>query len=360
MGLLDDPPFLLSHPDAVLLVQRLTDLLGDKVRARNVARLSGINEGDVDWTAGPMAEVWPGLLQVAARERKLRVLVERAHDAEPAEELFDRLVSESANVVAVITVSPADLWGTPRLWRTEAMIDRAELRDNLRAMLDPDGYRALFVTGVGAGTGKSHTRRYMSYLAEKGQLPRLRIIDNSRRAGTPMSVQEVAQLVASTLTGDKAPKFDLVAQQESIVTQFRGWLNEVSATFADPIWLVFDGFTTDTASASALQLIHDLAVSVAEYQLGLMRVAVCGFDGVVPMCPGALREPLRHPTDEDVKAFFKRMSKVLRPVESDDAAVDLVFDDFVGRSGAVRDRPLTELGPSALAFALEVYGAVTT
>lgn len=357
MSLLDDPPFSLAHPDAVTLVERLNLLLPNKAQVINLANASEIKQADVDWD-GPMAQVWPPLLEEAARKGKLRLLVTKVAEAVPDEPFFEALLEGTATIVPVGSVAPEDIWATARLWKTDALIDRADLRQNVRAMIDPDGQRALLVTGQ-TGMGKSHTRRFISYLAEKGQLPRVRVLDNSRRAGPPMTVQELAQLVASTVAGEDAPKFDLVAQPESIVTQFKGWLSNVSASFWDPVWIVFDGFTSETATAPALQLIHDLAASVAERELGPMRVAVLGFDGPAPIYAGIVCEPLRHPTPDEVKAFFKRMSVTLQGVESDAAAIDEVYERFVQKGGPIEDRPLAELGPSALKRALEVYGGAT-
>ena len=353
MGLLDDQPYQQTHPDAVRLLLVLTKHLWDSDEAKVLVLASGIDGGRIFW-GQPMADAWPYVLQEAGRVGRLRRLVEKAAAAVPAEPLFAELLRQSA--VPVPAATTEDVWVTARLWTTDALIDRGELRDHVRAMRQRDGQRALLVMGE-EGTGKSHTHRFMNYLSDRGEIPRVWIIDNSRRAGPAMTVQELAQLVASTLAGMDAPTFDLVAQAESIAARFRGWLIHESENFTDTMWIVFDGFTAQTATAPALQLIHDLVAAVADRQLGMMRVAVLGFGDDASRYHGALREPLRHPTDDEVRAFFKRMSKTLQGVEADDDAVEELFTDFVAKGGPVGGRKLCELGPSALAQAVAVFGA---
>ncbi len=110
--------------------------------------------------------------------------------------------------------------------------------------------------------------------------------------------------------------YDLVAQEQSVVTQFRGWLQGVSSSMTPQEWIVFDGFSSETASGPALQLIHDLGLAAADYLLGPLRVTVCGYEGSPPLASGALSESLRAPTEEEVKDFFDSMSR------SADAAPD--------------------------------------
>ncbi|BDZ54107.1 hypothetical protein [Agromyces marinus] len=370
MGVLDDLPFDETDPDAQALVELLRDQVG-KDQAKMYAGASGVPHDEVDWD-GPMALVWPRIIRVAVAHRRLRTLVLAVYQEAQGLDLLARLIEQPATAAPAAPADdgPAgdgsggpgsgvpDPWDTPRLWRREAMIGRARLRDRVREMIARDGDRALLITGD-HGSGKSNSRRFMSWLAESEVLPKVHVLDNSRRAGSPMDAQELAVWVASTLAGAQAPSFDLVAQPESIVTQFRGWLSSVTSEFDAPVWLVFDGFTSENTTAPGLQLIHDLAASVADRQLDRLRVAVCGFEGVEPGYPGAMVEPLEHPTDAEVKAFFKRMSVLLEHSASDDDAIEVLFAEFEGRGGPVAARALAELGPSALELANEVYGGAS-
>ena len=354
MSLLSEQ-FFAGHRDAVLLVARLSALVGDKGAAVTMVEASGIGMGLVDWD-GPMADVWPRVLSVAATHGRLRNLVEGAFARLPAEPLFARLLDEDA-APAGIVIAETDAWLTPRLWTTYAMIDRTTLRDKLQAMRTVQGHRALLVVGP-KSTGTSHTRRFLSYLSDIKSLSRVVVIDNSLRAGTPITVQELAQKIAWAVVGKEAPKFDLVAQPESVASQFHDWLTGVVADQQEPIWLVFDEFTADTATAPAAKLIHDLATVAADYRLGAVRVVICGYQGPTLTYPGAVTEAISRPTSEDVKLFFTRMSELLTGVPSDGDAIDVMFDQFEQEGGRVDERPIVELGPSALDFASKVFEAV--
>jgi hypothetical protein len=354
MGILDDRPLVETNPDVERLVKVLTQHFWEQSTAVPVVK-SIVDAGTIDWH-GSMAEVWPRLVVAAAGVGRLREVVVRAADIVPAEPLFIRLIAEHTGGGSP-AAADIDYWLTPRLWTTHAMIDRASVRQKLKSMQGADGQRALLVVGK-KDTGTSHVRRYMTYLSEKGYLSRVFTIDNAIRAGTPISVLELAQWIAVMVVGDDAPKFDVAAQPDSIATQFRTWFSGVAARMADPVWLVFDNFTRDSASEAALKLIRDLATAAADNQLGTMRVTVCGYEGAAPAYPGAALEPTDHPTADDLKVFFREMSKVLTGQESGDEAIDLLVERFVADGGAIESRPITELGPSALAFASLVYSPV--
>jgi hypothetical protein len=303
-----------------------------------------------------MEDVWPRVVKVAADRGRLRSLVEQAAAVVPAELLFSRLLEED-DLSAAVAASRPNAWQTPRLWTTFAMIDRAPLRRQLEKMQNVDGQRALLVVGQ-RQTGKSHARRFISYLSDIKFLPRVVIIDNSVRAGTPITVQELAQKIAWAVVGRDAPKFDLIAQPESIASRFHDWLSGVIAEIDEPVWLVFDQFTPDKTTAPASQLIEDLATMAADYRLGPMRVVVCGYAGSVIPYPGAATDSIVHPSPDEVKLFFKRMSALLTGVTSEDAAIEVMFNEFVSQGGRVEDRSIAELGPSALAFATKIFEAV--
>lgn len=347
--------FFVEHPDARLLVARLTDLIGQQPQAVTLVGASGIRPGWVDWQGG-MEDVWPRVLKVAADRGRLRSLVQQAALLVPEEPLFARLLDEDTRPTA-LAINRPNAWQTPRLWTTFAMIDRAPLRMQLERMQNVDGQRALLVVGE-RQTGKSHARRFLSYLSEIRILPRVVIIDNSLRAGTPITVQELAQKVAWAVAGVDAPKFDLVAQPESIASRFHDWLSGVIAEIDEPVWLVFDQFTPDKTSAPAMQLIADLATNAADYRLGPMRVVVCGYSGAAIPYPGAATDSVTHPSSDEVRLFFKRMSELLTGVASEDEAIEVMFEAFVAQGGLVEDRPIAELGPSALAFATKIFEPV--
>lgn len=360
-----DLNFYSRNNDVGRLATQLAIFVELQQEAQSMAINSGIPLHLVDWT-GRMLDVWPRVVKVAAELGCLRSLVEQAAAMVPEEPLFARLLEEddlstttavilpNSNLAAPIDESSPDAWQTPRLWKTFAMIDRAPLRMQLERMKDIDGHRALLVVGQ-RQTGKSHARRFLSYLSDIRVLPRVVVIDNSVRAGTPISVQELAQKIAWAVVGMDAPAFDLVAQQESISYRFHDWLSAVIANRDEQLWLVFDQFTPDKTTAPAAQLIEDLATMAADYKLGPLRVVVCGYAGSAIHYPGAVTDSISHPSADEVKQFFKRMSTLLTGQTSEDAAIEVMFNEFVSQGGPVEDRSIAELGPSAFAFANQIF-----
>lgn len=360
--------FYFGNPDAGRLVTRLATFVVVQQEAQTMVEACGIPLGLIDWT-GRMVDVWPRVVKVAAERGRLRDLVEQAASAVPEEPLFARLLEQDDLPAKMVGSGPngalssdrvgslSDAWQTPRLWKTVPMIDRAPLRTQLKKMQDIDGQRALLVVGQ-RQTGKSHARRFLSYLSDMRVLPRVVIIDNSVRAGTPITVQELAQKIAWAVVGRDAPSFDLVAQPESVAYRFLDWLPAVIAQSDEPLWLVFDQFTPDKTTAPATQLIEDLTTMAADYKLGPLRIVICGYTGSAIPFAGAATDSISHPSPDEVKLFFKRMSTLLTGETSEDAAIEIMFNEFVAQGGPVEDRSIAELGPSALAFATRIFEAV--
>ena len=356
MGILAVVPFDPRHPDAARLLLVLNANMGSKATAKTTANNSGVPEAQVDWD-GPMVEVWPRLLLRASLLGCLRTLVEEVSKVIAAEPFLKQLLDEPDTPAAAAADGDGDdLFLTPLLWDDEPMIDRADLRATVKKMLGRNSRRALLVTGSDC-VGKTQTQRFISYLAENGQVGQVLPIDNSRRAGAPIDVPELAQWIASTLLGADAPSFDEYAQSDTLVKRFWGWLTFEAGRLPASVWLLFDGFTNTTATAAAMQLVTDITRAAADRKLGTIRVAVLGFSGSADLIDGAICDALRQPTDDEVRAFFARLAVLVRKQELSPAVIDGLFDTFVAQGGAVAGRPLRELGPSALSLALETYGA---
>ncbi|MGV1007178.1 MAG: hypothetical protein ACOYBY_01060 [Dermatophilaceae bacterium] len=351
MGILAVVPFDPRHPDAPRLLHVLNATMGSKAKAKSTATRSGVPEAQVDWD-GPMVDVWPRLLLQASVLGRLRALINEVATVISDEPFLKQLLEQPD--------APADdgddLFQTPLLWDDEPMIDRADLRATVKKMLGKNSRRALLVTGSDC-VGKTQTQRFISYLAENGQVGQVLPVDNSRRAGAPIDVPELAQWIASTLLGADAPSFDEYAQSETLVKRFWGWLTYEAGRLPASVWLLFDGFTNTTATAAAMALVTDITRAAADRKLGTIRVAVLGFTGSADLIDGALCDTLRQPTDDEVRAFFARLALLVRKQQLSPAVINGLFDTFVAQGGTVDRRPLRELGPTALALAIETYGA---
>jgi hypothetical protein len=384
MGLLDDRPFDPSNPRAQYLLDRLGALYNENKPIRAFAIAAGVQLNHVYWEQ--RAELlWPELLAVAADEGCLRLLITAVmqHPDSAAEKLFRELVNEPWYAVGVpvrVTVGAAAVgpgvmgtalrggggadvaFETSVLFDDLPLIDRQDLRDNVRRMVGQGGRRTLLVQG-GKGMGKTYTRQFIRYVSERRAVsgPRYSVgpVDASTRAGSPIDVRELVDMVALYVVGTTPPNFDPTAQPQTVVTLFRTWLiSEAEKLDTEPVrWLIFDGFDSTTATSAALQLVAELAESASTRDLGPVRVIVLGFDDPLAQPDQALVEPLRHPSDDDVKAFFSGLGEKLQGVRPDDDAIELLFDNFTRQGGPIADRQLCELGPSAFDFALTVFGA---
>jgi hypothetical protein len=269
-----------------------------------------------------------------------------------------------ANPANAVGNAVGEMFMAAVLWDDVPFIDRKDLRNNVQRMIPEGGRRALLVNGA-KGTGKTHTRQFIRYVSEKAAAPnaakaKVTPVDAARRAGSPIDVRELADTVARFVVGEPAPNFDPTAQPQTVVWLFKDWLVAELAERGETQdrWLIFDGFDRTTATSAALQLVMELAQSAATRDLGSVRVIVLGYDDPLSEPDQALVEPLHHPTDADVRAFIAAYAARAQGVSPDTDAVDAVFDELVRTGGPIAGRQLCELGPSALALVLRVFGPV--
>ena len=385
MGYLDhqfDP----GTPAGQYVVERLGSRYFEKQPIQELALAAGVQRDQIFWDQ-KASQLWIDVLETAWKQQRLRLLFIAISQDAGADRIFQELAAEptdhevveippqsgqshqpaaGAAAVAGAVVAVADAVGAmftaAVLWDDVPLIDRTDLRGNVQRMLGPGGRRALLVNGP-SGAGKTYTRQFIRYVSENavpphGTTTRVSPVDASRRAGSPIDVRELADTVARFVVGEPAPNFDPTAQPQTVVWLFKDWLVAEVAAKGDlqDCWLVFDGFERRTATAAALQLVMELAQSAAVRDLGPVRVIVLGYDDPLSEPDQALVEPLRHPGDDDVKAFIRAYATRAQGIPPDADAVDAVFDELVSDGGPVATRPLVELGPSAFALCLDVFG----
>ncbi|WP_256795763.1 hypothetical protein [Terrabacter sp. Ter38] len=385
MGYLDhqfDP----GTPAGQYVVERLGSRYFEKQPIQELALAAGVQRDQIFWDQ-KASQLWIDVLETAWKQQRLRLLFIAISQDAGADRIFQELAAEptdhevveippqsgqshqpaaGAAAVAGAVVAVADAVGAmftaAVLWDDVPLIDRTDLRGNVQRMLGPGGRRALLVNGP-SGAGKTYTRQFIRYVSENavpphGTTTRVSPVDASRRAGSPIDVRELADTVARFVVGEPAPNFDPTAQPQTVVWLFKDWLVAEVAAKGDlqDCWLVFDGFERRTATAAALQLVMELAQSAAVRDLGRVRVIVLGYDDPLSEPDQALVEPLRHPGDDDVKSFIRAYATRAQGIPPDADAVDAVFDELVSDGGPVATRPLVELGPSAFALCLDVFG----
>jgi hypothetical protein len=390
MGYLDhrfDP----GTPAGQYVVERLGSRYFEKQPIQELALAAGVQPDQIFWEQ-KASQLWIDVLETAWKQQRLRLLFIAISQDAGADRIFQDLAAEPsdhevveippqsgqsgqsdqsapsqpavAGAVAAVAEAVGAMFTAAVLWDDVPLIDRTDLRGHVQRMLGPGGRRALLVRGP-SGAGKTHTRQFIRYVSENavppnGTKPKVSPVDAARRAGSPIDVRELADTVARFVVGEPAPNFDPTAQPQTVVWLFKDWLVAEVAAKGDiqDCWLVFDGFDRTTATAAALQLVMELAQSAAVRDLGPVRVIVLGYDDPLSEPDQALVEPLRHPGDDDVKAFIRAYATRAQGISPGADAVDAVFDELVSDGGPVADRRLVELGPSAFALCLDVFGAL--
>jgi len=390
MGYLDhrfDP----GTPAGQYVVERLGSRYFEKQPIQELALAAGVQRDQIFWEQ-KASQLWIDVLETAWKQQRLRLLFIAISQDAGADRIFQDLAAEPsdhevveippqsgqsgqsdqsapsqpavAGAVAAVAEAVGAMFTAAVLWDDVPLIDRTDLRGHVQRMLGPGGRRALLVRGP-SGAGKTHTRQFIRYVSENavppnGTKPKVSPVDAARRAGSPIDVRELADTVARFVVGEPAPNFDPTAQPQTVVWLFKDWLVAEVAAKGDiqDCWLVFDGFDRTTATAAALQLVMELAQSAAVRDLGPVRVIVLGYDDPLSEPDQALVEPLRHPGDDDVKAFIRAYATRAQGISPGADAVDAVFDELVSDGGPVADRRLVELGPSAYALCLDVFGAL--
>jgi len=386
MGYLDhqfDP----GTPAGQYVVERLGSRYFEKQPIQELALAAGVQRDQIFWDQ-KASQLWIDVLETAWKQQRLRLLFIAISKDAGADRIFQELAAEPtdhevveippqsglsqqpaaagaaavAGAVAAVADAVGAMFTAAVLWDDVPLIDRTDLRGHVQRMLGPGGRRALLVNGP-SGAGKTYTRQFIRYVSENavppdGTTTKVSPVDASRRAGSPIDVRELADTVARFVVGEPAPNFDPTAQPQTVVWLFKDWLVAEVAAKGDlrDCWLVFDGFERTTATAAALQLVMELAQSAAVRDLGPVRVIVLGYDDPLSEPDQALVEPLRHPGDDDVKAFIRAYATRAQGIAPDADAVDAVFDELVSDGGPVATRQLVELGPSAFALCLDVFG----
>jgi hypothetical protein len=390
MGYLDhrfDP----GTPAGQYVVERLGSRYFEKQPIQELALAAGVQPDQIFWEQ-KASQLWIDVLETAWKQQRLRLLFIAISQDAGADRIFQDLAAEPsdhevveippqsgqsgqsdqsapsqpavAGAAAAVAEAVGAMFTAAVLWDDVPLIDRTDLRGHVQRMLGPGGRRALLVRGP-SGAGKTHTRQFIRYVSENavppnGTKPKVSPVDAARRAGSPIDVRELADTVARFVVGEPAPNFDPTAQPQTVVWLFKDWLVAEVAAKGDiqDCWLVFDGFDRTTATAAALQLVMELAQSAAVRDLGPVRVIVLGYDDPLSEPDQALVEPLRHPGDDDVKAFIRAYATRAQGISPGADAVDAVFDELVSDGGPVADRRLVELGPSAFALCLDVFGTL--
>jgi Effector-associated domain 1 len=271
----------------------------------------GIQEIHVDWD-GAVIDVWPRVLEVTAKQGRLRALIEAllddqnyaqvrvqiqaVLDAAQTETLFEQSQGAVSPVLATVVS------GRP-------FVNRKRLRDNLQTLFSDGGNRAMIVDGPPM-SGRSYSWVLVSHVARKTSAMPAYLFDLSTFKDTQMSPADVANIIAADLGWPK-PDDDPTSQPDTKARLLLGWLKNHLAGI-EPVCLVFDGLDGANLADATVSFIGDIAAAAGNDELSDCRVVLLAFGRALTnptVDPFVLREPrLADIPLADLTAFFQALA----------------------------------------------------
>jgi Effector-associated domain 1 len=283
----------------------------EKDEVRGFVQKIGVQDIYVNWD-GPVVDVWPRALEVAAKQGKLRALVDAlridqnyASVQSKIETLLDAADRETRIEQARGAV---DAW-LATVVSGRPFVNRTRLRDNLQTLFSDDGNRAMIVDGPPM-SGRSHTWVLVSHVARKAFGMRAYLFDLSTFKDTQMSPTDVAKIIAADL-GWPQPDVDPTSQDETKARVLLGWLKNQLEDLA-PVCLVFDGLDGANLADATVSFIGDIAAAAGNDELGDCRVVLLAFGRALKnqiVDPYVLREPpLADIPLTEITSFFQTLA----------------------------------------------------
>jgi hypothetical protein len=284
----------------------------DKDEIRGFVERIGVEEIRVDWD-GPVIEVWPRALEVAAKQGRLRTLVDALLVDPNYVQVQPRIQTllDAANIEKHIEQSRgADNACLATVVRGRPFVNRKRLRDNLQTLFSDDGNRAMIVDGPPT-SGRSYTWVLVSHVARKAFRLRAYLFDLSTFKDTQMSPTDVANIIAADLGWPK-PDIDPTSQDETKARVLLGWLKNQLEDI-DPVCLVFDGLDGANLADATVSFIGDIAAAAGNDELGDCRVVLLAFGRALKnpiVNPYVLREPqLAGIPLAEITSFFQALAR---------------------------------------------------
>ncbi|MFE9423760.1 effector-associated domain EAD1-containing protein [Kitasatospora sp. NPDC006697] len=330
---LDQPDFPTADPRAGRLLKLLMADYGMQTRARQLATLAGIANAEVSWERS-MAEVWPDLLELAARTGRLRPMVHAAAgEVHPSVRPFlaDLLAERPAPVRPGVDPFRSGLINNGK----RAFLNQSALRSRLRAMVADGPHRVLLVEG-GPRTGRTFTWFLIHHVLDsQGIVPcRIRIGEYTE----PVRVTELAEFFNQRFR-DWRVDIDRYAsedrQADGLVRQLKGRLSEerLASPGRPRHWLVFDDSEAVRFTEPALRVLVRLVEAVVEEEAAdRLRIVLLAHDGWLPqhLHWDVATERLGCVRVEDLRDFFLTLAEQAgRPIDAETAGalVAKVLDD---------------------------------
>ncbi|MET7405704.1 effector-associated domain EAD1-containing protein [Streptomyces parvulus] len=327
--LLDQPFFDSADPRACELLDVLLRVYDAKDAVRRFAESAGLLTAAIDWD-GPMADVWPRVLEHAASARKLRRLVEVVSE-DPnsgAYEIFKLLLNQEPPAM------DADPFGALLVGggRSRAFIDRAELREVLREMLHTEGGKVLIVEGD-PRSGKTWTWHLLCHVLGNRRIVPYKI--DLTAYEPPVEVHDIVAALEDQI-GWSMDEVDVYGSEDAKVRRLVNLTKQRTRALTEDHWLVFDGLAATDLAPPALRLVERLAEAVADGEMGThMHMVLIAYDGQLQpsIDPYVWRTRLRPICVGDLHEFFcaiaKRAGGELAPKAADLLVNDVLREVFV-------------------------------
>jgi hypothetical protein len=209
----------------------------------------------------------------------------------------------------------------------EPLVDRAELRKNLRAAQAEDAKRILLIHSDRRYSGKSHSRRHIRHVATTLGIRLAEIEMRGYAAGEEVQPSDFGPEIAFALDQPLQAQLDPKMARWSI--NFLAWLEKKLAAADDNrLWIVFDDFEKEKLRVSLPDSVHEfiqlLAERVANRLFGV-RLFLINYDGVLPSELGfqLVRQPVPEIQEKDIAFFFLDFYRNhLPPTDREAAALD--------------------------------------
>jgi len=314
---------------------------------------SGFSAGTVNWERR-MVDVWPQVLEEAAKAGRLRALVKVIHrDTGTAErkQLLDRLLAAKPDP------APTDPYRAGLLAAKRSFIDRVDLRDYLRDLARGDGSRVLVVNGP-KNSGKSHSWFLINYVGEHVGVARRRLIDLSTYSGkVPAGAVVVADAIAALLGWKAPPVVDTTNSEDNAVFVLTSWFVGNAAEELKLWWLVFDGLDAPLVGDGARRMVANIAAASALEQAGPLRVVLLEFktDLNTKAEHSTLRETLAAVGTAEIKLFFEAVADQAGAL-LDDGAIEALVTQLLGPPPHPEQVSLLDIGPAAGQLASALFG----